>query len=73
LGTETNTDGRPSRLQARTYQLEFGLQERIPVLLVDSDRSAQDDKQIGSRRRDLVKTDVDITQFVSGLDDRGFE
>ena len=73
LGTETNTYGRPSRLQARTYQSELGLQERITVLLVDSDRSTQDDEQIGSRRRDLVKTDVDITQFVSGLDDRGFE
>jgi hypothetical protein len=75
-GTETNTYGRPSRLQARTYQSEFGLQERITVLLVDSDRSTQDDEQIGSRRRDhiqVVKTDVDITHFISGFDERSLE
>jgi hypothetical protein len=63
-------------LQARAYQSKLGLEERIAVLLVDSDRPAQDDKQIGSRRRDriqIIKTDVDTTHFISGLDERGFE
>jgi len=66
LSTETNADGRLSCLQARPYQLELGLQERIAVLLVDSNRPAQNDEQIGSRRRNhiqVVKTDIDIARM----------
>jgi hypothetical protein len=64
------------RLQALAYQSKLGLEERIAVLLVDSDRPTQDDKQIGSRRRDriqIIETDVYITHFISGFDQRGFE
>jgi hypothetical protein len=39
-------------------------------------RPAQNDEQIGSRRRNhiqVVKTDIDIAHFITGFDERGFE
>jgi hypothetical protein len=76
LGTETNAYRWPSRLQAHTNQSKLGLQERITVLLLDSDGPAQDNEQIGSRRLDhiqVIDTDVDIAHVMSRFDERGFE
>ena len=63
-------------MQARTYQSKLGFQEWIAVLLIGSDRPAQDDKQIGSRRRNriqIIETDVDIAHVISGFDQRDFK
>jgi hypothetical protein len=76
LGTKINTHGRSSRLQARGDQAKLSLEKRVTVLLVDSDRPAQHDKQIGSRRHDriqIIQTDVDIAHVISGFDECGFE
>jgi len=48
-------------LQARAYQSKLGLEERIAVLLVDSDRPAQDDKQIVASRLKILPCSDELT------------
>ena len=73
LRTETDAERRRGGLQPRAQRRDLDLEKRIVGRVVDANRRAEDDEQIGigvARRRQRIEADVEITNRVAGVGDR---